>query len=58
MSPIRTDAPIAKRSRGDITEELNKILIVDGEHLNINVLADLLRLNYQIMAATNGQQAL
>ena len=39
-------------------DELNKILIVDDERFNINVLADLLKPNYKIMAAINGQQAL
>ncbi len=35
-----------------------KILIVDDERFNINVLADLLKPNYKIMAAINGRQAL
>jgi sigma-B regulation protein RsbU (phosphoserine phosphatase) len=35
-----------------------KILIVDDERLNINVLADLLKPKYKIMAAINGAQAL
>lgn len=35
-----------------------KILIVDDERLNINVLADLLKPKYKIMAAINGTQAL
>jgi sigma-B regulation protein RsbU (phosphoserine phosphatase) len=39
-------------------EQLNKILVVDDERFNINVLADLLKPNYKIMAAINGQQAL
>jgi sigma-B regulation protein RsbU (phosphoserine phosphatase) len=36
----------------------HKILIVDDERFNINVLADLLKPNYKIMAAINGLQAL
>ena len=39
-------------------EKTQKILIVDDERLNINVLADLLKPNYKIMAAINGAQAL
>lgn len=39
-------------------EKLNKILIVDDERFNINVLSDLLKPTYKIMAAINGQQAL
>ena len=38
--------------------EKHKILIVDDERLNINVLSDLLKPNYKIMAAINGAQAL
>ncbi|MFT5350156.1 MAG: PAS domain S-box-containing protein, partial [Gammaproteobacteria bacterium] len=38
--------------------ERKKILIVDDERFNINVLADLLKPNYKIMAAINGKQAL
>ena len=38
--------------------EQQKILIVDDERLNINVLADLLKPYYKIMAAINGRQAL
>ncbi|MEE9551599.1 MAG: response regulator [Gammaproteobacteria bacterium] len=39
-------------------EERRKILIVDDERFNINVLADLLKPNYKIMVAINGKQAL
>ncbi|MDC0325638.1 SpoIIE family protein phosphatase [bacterium] len=39
-------------------EERSKILIVDDERLNINLLVDLLKPKYQIMAAINGAQAL
>ena len=35
-----------------------RILIVDDERININVLADLLKPDYKIMAAINGEQAL
>lgn len=35
-----------------------KVLIVDDERLNINVLSDLLKPDYKIMAAINGFQAL
>jgi sigma-B regulation protein RsbU (phosphoserine phosphatase) len=35
-----------------------RILIVDDERLNINVLADLLKPDYKIMAAISGEQAL
>ena len=35
-----------------------RILIVDDERININVLADLLKSDYKIMAAINGEQAL
>jgi sigma-B regulation protein RsbU (phosphoserine phosphatase) len=35
-----------------------KVLIVDDERFNINVLAELLKPHYKIMAAINGQQAL
>jgi PAS domain S-box-containing protein len=38
--------------------ERKKILIVDDERFNINVLADLLKPNYKIMVAINGKQAL
>jgi PleD family two-component response regulator len=37
---------------------MKKILIVDDERLNINVLNNLLKNEYNIMAAINGQQAL
>ncbi len=39
-------------------KEGKKILIVDDERFNINVLADLLKPNYKIMVAINGKQAL
>ena len=39
-------------------DKQQKILIVDDERLNINVLADLLKPKYKIMAAINGTQAL
>jgi len=39
-------------------EKRKKILIVDDERFNINVLVDLLKPNYKIMAAINGKQAL
>jgi sigma-B regulation protein RsbU (phosphoserine phosphatase) len=39
-------------------EDRGKILIVDDERFNINVLADLLKPNYKIMAAISGAQAL
>lgn len=35
-----------------------KILIVDDERFNVNVLVDLLKPNYKIMVAINGQQAI
>jgi CheY-like chemotaxis protein len=38
--------------------EMEKILVVDDERLNINVLVELLRPDYKIMAAINGMQAL
>jgi sigma-B regulation protein RsbU (phosphoserine phosphatase) len=37
---------------------MERILIVDDERLNINVLNELLKSNYKIMAAINGEQAL
>jgi sigma-B regulation protein RsbU (phosphoserine phosphatase) len=39
-------------------EKPQRILIVDDERLNINVLADLLKPSYKISAAVNGHQAL
>ena len=39
-------------------EQRQRILIVDDERFNINVLADLLKPNYKVMAAINGTQAL
>ena len=38
--------------------EMQRILVVDDERLNINVLVELLRPDYKIMAAINGTQAL
>lgn len=38
--------------------EKPKILVVDDERFNINVLSDLLKPNYKIMAAISGKQAL
>jgi sigma-B regulation protein RsbU (phosphoserine phosphatase) len=37
---------------------MERILVVDDERLNINVLNELLKSNYKIMAAINGEQAL
>ncbi len=37
---------------------MKKILVVDDEPLNINILVDLLKENYKMMAAKNGKQAL
>jgi sigma-B regulation protein RsbU (phosphoserine phosphatase) len=39
-------------------EERQRILVVDDERFNINVLADLLKPHYKVMAAINGEQAL
>jgi sigma-B regulation protein RsbU (phosphoserine phosphatase) len=41
-----------------MAEEQQKILVVDDERLNINVLVDLLKPNYKMMAAKSGEQAL
>jgi len=41
-----------------MTEERNKVLVVDDERYNINVLNDLLKEDYTIMAAKSGEQAL
>jgi sigma-B regulation protein RsbU (phosphoserine phosphatase) len=41
-----------------MAEEQQKILVVDDERLNINVLVDLLKPKYKMMAAKNGEQAL
>ena len=41
-----------------MAEEQQKILVVDDERLNINVLVDLLKPDYKMMAAKNGEQAL
>ena len=35
-----------------------KVLVVDDERCNINVLVDLLKPNYKMMVAKNGEQAL
>ncbi len=37
---------------------VKKILVVDDEPLNINILVELLKSDYKMMAAKNGQQAL
>ena len=39
-------------------EDRAKILIVDDERLNLNVLSDLLRQEYKVVLAKNGNQAL
>ena len=39
-------------------ENKQKILVVDDERFNINVLVDLLKPNYKMMAAISGEQAL
>lgn len=39
-------------------EDRKKILVVDDERFNIKVLSDLLKSEYKVMAAINGQQAL
>ena len=39
-------------------EDRKKVLIVDDERFNINVLTDLLKPNYKLMVAKNGLQAL
>ena len=41
-----------------MAEEQQKILVVDDERLNINVLVDLLKPDYKMMAAKSGEQAL
>jgi len=41
-----------------MTDNRNRILIVDDERYNINVLNDLLKEDYNIMAAKSGEQAL
>jgi adenylate cyclase len=41
-----------------MTEQNQKILVVDDERFNINVLVDLLKPSYKMMAAKSGQQAL
>ncbi len=39
-------------------EDKSKILVVDDERLNLNVLSDLLRQDYKVILAKNGNQAL
>ncbi|MFC1835406.1 response regulator [Thermodesulfobacteriota bacterium] len=39
-------------------EKQQRILVVDDERLNINLLVDLLRHEYKLMVAKNGEQAL
>lgn len=39
-------------------EERSRILVVDDERLNLNVLSDLLRQDYKVILAKNGNQAL
>ncbi|MDP1897757.1 MAG: response regulator, partial [Sulfurimicrobium sp.] len=39
-------------------DERPRILIVDDERININLLNALLKTDYKIMVATNGEQAL
>jgi phosphoserine phosphatase RsbU/P len=41
-----------------MAEQNQKILVVDDERFNINVLVDLLKPSYKMMAAKSGQQAL
>jgi response regulator RpfG family c-di-GMP phosphodiesterase len=41
-----------------MTEQNQKILVVDDERFNINVLVDLLKPSYKMMAVKNGEQAL
>lgn len=41
-----------------IMEERSRILVVDDERLNLNVLSDLLRQDYKVILAKNGNQAL
>jgi CheY-like chemotaxis protein len=41
-----------------MVEQNQKVLVVDDERFNINVLVDLLKPNYKMMAAKNGHQAL
>ncbi len=45
-------------SQFSVTESKPRVLIVDDEKLNINILNELLRDDYQIMVATSGEQAL
>lgn len=42
----------------DINEERSKILVVDDEKINIDVLVGLLKPHYQVIIAKNGEQAL
>jgi len=39
-------------------DKIQKILVVDDERLNINLLVELLKPSYKMMAAINGQQAI
>jgi CheY-like chemotaxis protein len=41
-----------------MAEQTPKILVVDDERFNINVLVDLLKPSYKMLAAKNGKQAL
>ena len=41
-----------------MAEKFQKVLVVDDERFNINVLVDLLKPSYKMMAAKSGQQAL
>ncbi len=40
------------------TDDRPRILVVDDERININILNELLKVDYKIMAATTGEQAL
>jgi sigma-B regulation protein RsbU (phosphoserine phosphatase) len=57
LSP-RTELLMLEQTEESMVEEQEKILVVDDERLNINVLVDLLKPNYKMMAAKNGEQAL
>jgi sigma-B regulation protein RsbU (phosphoserine phosphatase) len=41
-----------------VVDKIQKILVVDDERLNINLLVELLKPSYKMMAAINGQQAI
>lgn len=41
-----------------MTDSKQKILVVDDERLNIDVLVDILRADYNVVVAKNGQEAL